>query len=115
MVKLEADIKTVAKGIIQGNEKRKKRIKANKGSTFDVRALSVVEDALRNSCGNIESSRQRKRMQDIIYNSIIYNTPYEYCPDVFVGRRQFYEMRMEFIAAVADGLEMLPDGQQEPG
>lgn len=115
MVKLEADIKTVAKGIIQGNEKRKKRIKADKASIFDMRALSVVEDALRNSCGNIDNGHQRKRMQDMIYNSIIHNTPYEYIPDIFVGRRQFYEMRMEFIKAVAAGLEMLPDDLQEPG
>ena len=38
--RLEADIKTIARSIIQGNEKRKKRIKTKTASAFDVMAAA---------------------------------------------------------------------------
>ena len=36
MDKMDADIKTIARSIIQGNEKRKKRIKTKKASVIHV-------------------------------------------------------------------------------
>lgn len=48
MDKMDADIKTIARSIIQGNEKRKKRIKTKKASAFDIKAAAIVNDAL---CG----------------------------------------------------------------
>ena len=47
MVKLDADIKAIARSIIQGNEKRKKRIKNGQASVFDLQAAQVVDNALR--------------------------------------------------------------------
>ena len=40
MERMDADIKAVARIIIQGNEKRKKRIKAGKASAFDIMAAA---------------------------------------------------------------------------
>ena len=111
MEKMDADIKAVARSIIQGNEKRKKRIRAGKGSAFDGMAAAVVEDALRSCCRNIESIQARKLMQEKIYKSIVYNTPYEYIADALCGRRQFYEYRTEFITRVAQAMDMLPGGK----
>ena len=107
MAKLEHDIKTIAKSIIQGNEQRKKRIKANIASTFDNMAVDIVEDALQQSCSNISCEEPRKQMQEQIYQSIVYNTPYEYI-GAMCGRRQFYDYRTEFITLVADRMGMLP-------
>lgn len=109
MVKLDADIKTIARSIIQGNEKRKKRIKNGQASAFDLQAAQVVDNALRGTCGNIKSIRARRQMQEKIYKSIVYNTPYEYIADALCGRRQFYEYRTEFITLVAQAMDMLPE------
>lgn len=107
---MEADIKILARNIIQGNEKRKKRIKKSKASAFDMKAAAVVENALRASCENIPSSIVRKQMQDKVYESIVYNVPYEHMADVVCGRRQFYDYRNDFILLVAKEMGMLPDG-----
>jgi len=109
--RMDADIKAVARSIIQGNEKRKKRIKAGKASAFDIMAAAVVEDALCSSCQNIESIQARQQMQKRIYESIVYNTPYEYIADALCGRRQFYEYRTEFITRLAQAMDMLPGGK----
>lgn len=115
MERMDADIKAVARSIIQGNEKRKKRIKAGKASAFDIKAAAVVEDALCSSCQNIESIQARRQMQKRIYESIVYNAPYEYIADALCGRRQFYEYRTEFITRVAQAMDMLPGGKGENG
>lgn len=109
MVKLDADIKAIARSIIQGNEKRKKRIKNGQASAFDLQAAGVIDNALRGTCGNIESVRVRRQMQEKIYKSIVYNMPYEYIADALCGRRQFYEYRQEFIKRVASAMDMLPE------
>lgn len=109
MERLDADIKTIARSIIQGNEKRKKRIRTGRVSAFDEKAAAIVEDALRASCGNIEGIQARRQMQDKIYKSVVYNTPYEYIADAVCGRRQFYEYRTEFITLVAQAMDMLPE------
>lgn len=109
MERLDADIKTIARSIIQGNEKRKKRIRTGRASAFDEKTAAIVEDALRASCGNIEGIQARRQMQDKIYKSIVYNTPYEYIADTVCGRRQFYEYRTEFITLVAQAMDMLPE------
>ena len=107
MVKLDADIKAIARSIIQGNEKRKKRIKNGQASAFDLQAAQVVDNALRGTCGNIESVRVRRQMQEKIY---------EYIADALCGRRQFYEYRQEFIKRVASAMDMLPEQKgQEHG
>lgn len=116
MDKLDADVKVIARSIIQGNEKRKKRIRTKKASAFDIKAAAIVEDALCGSCGNIESIQARRQIQEKIYRSIVYNTPYEYIADALCGRRQFYEYRTEFITLVARAMDMLPGGNgQEYG
>lgn len=116
MIKLDADIKAIARSIIQGNEKRKKRIKNGQASAFDLQAAGVIDNALRGTCGNIESVRVRRQMQEKIYKSIVYNMPYEYIADALCGRRQFYEYRQEFIKRVASAMDMLPEQKgQEHG
>lgn len=104
--KLDADIKTIARCIIQNNEKRKKRIENNKASAFDLTAAKAVEAALSASCENIENIQARQHMQEQIYKSIVYNMPYEHL-DTLCGRRQFYEYRAEFTTKVASAMNML--------
>lgn len=71
-------------------------------------AYSVIDEALNNSCHNIDSEAAREQMQKQIYKSVVHCTPYESIYDVMCGRRQFYDYRNEFITAVAEGLGMLP-------
>lgn len=70
--------------------------------------LSSIDEALNNSCHNIDSEAAREQMQKQIYKSVVHCTPYESIYDVMCGRRQFYDYRNEFITAVAKGLGMLP-------
>ena len=50
---MDEDVKMIAKRLIQSSEKRKKRIRNNKESEFDLLADRAVEDALHSSCDNI--------------------------------------------------------------
>lgn len=106
--RIDDDIKATVKKIIQGNEKRKRRMLNGNASAFDRMAYSVIDEALNNSCHNIESEAAREQMQKQIYKSVVHCTPYESIYDVMCGRRQFYDYRNEFITAVAEGLGMLP-------
>lgn len=108
MQRIDDDIKATVKKIIQGNEKRKRRITAGNASEFDWAAVSVIEAALYNSCHNIESEAARQQLQKQIYKSVVHCVSYESIYDVMCGRRQFYDYRNEFITAVAEGLGMLP-------
>lgn len=108
MAHLESDIKATVKKIIQGNEKRKRRIAKGMGSTFDKTATHVIDNALNSSCANITADSAREELQKQIYKSIVYSMPYESVMGVMCGRRQFYDYRTEFITLVAVGLDMLP-------
>lgn len=112
MQRIDDDIKATVKKIIQGNEKRKRRMLNGNASAFDRMAYSVIDEALNNSCHNIESEAAREQMQKQIYKSVVHCTPYESIYDVMCGRRQFYDYRNEFITAVAEGLGMLPGGSR---
>ena len=107
MGRMDADIKALARIIIQGNERRKKRIKAGRASAFDIMAVGAVEDALRACCQNIEDIGVRRQTQENIYKSIVYNMPYEYIENALCGRRQFYEYRTEFMTRVAQAMDLL--------
>lgn len=111
MEKLDADIKAMARSVIQSNEKRKKRIKAGKASAFDIMAAAAVEDALCSSCQDIEGIQARRQMQGNIYKGIVSNMPYEHIAGALCGRRKFYEYRTEFIMRVAQAMDMLPGGK----
>lgn len=105
----DSDVRDIAKRIIQGNEKRKRRSRQHKASPFDVAVMEAINSAIRDICGNIVSREERKKMQDKIYKSIVYSIPYEYMGDVCCGRRRFYEYRNEFIFLVADKLGMIQE------
>ena len=113
MQRIDDDIKATVKKIIQGNEKRKRRIIAGNASEFDRAAVGAIEAALYNSCHNIESEAARQQLQKQIYKSVVHCVPYESIYDVMCGRRQFYDYRNEFIVAVAEGLGMLPKKRHE--
>lgn len=81
--KMDEDIKDVAKRLIQGNEKRKKRIRHHRESEFDVLAAKAIADALVSSCGNITSQTIRQQVQEKIYKSIVFSTPYEYIGETY--------------------------------
>lgn len=108
MTRLESDINATVKKIIQGNEKRKRRVANGNASPFDKMAVDVIRDALNNSCSNITAEQPRADMQKQIYKSIVYSVAYESIMGTMCGRRQFYEYRAEFITLVAEGLGMLP-------
>lgn len=106
---LESDIKATVKKIIQGNEKRKRRIAKGTGSTFDKTVINAIDNALNSLCANITSDKARHETQKQIYKSIAYSVPYESIMGVICGRRQFYDYRTEFITLVAVGLDMIPE------
>lgn len=113
--RIDDDIKATVKKIIQGNEKRKRRIANGNASEFDRMAVEVIEAALNNSCHNIENEATRNTIHKQIYKSVVHCVPYESIYDVMCGRRQFYDYRNEFITAVAEGLEMLPCSSTKKG
>lgn len=115
MAYMENDIKATVKKIIQGNEKRKRRVVKGMGSVFDKAATLVIEDALYSSCGDIMSDNAREELQKQIYKSIVYSMPYESIVGVICGRRQFYNYRTEFVTLVAVGLDMWPCGSSRVG
>lgn len=108
-LRLEADIKNVVKSIVQGNEKRLRRIARGTASGFDIKAAESVKRAVEESCGNISSVSARKQMQEKVYMSVLHKLPYEHIVDVYCGRRQFYNYRTEFIIRVALAMEMIPE------
>ena len=55
MQRIDDDIKATVKKIIKGNEKRKRRMLNGNASAFDHMAYSVIDEALNNSCHNIDS------------------------------------------------------------
>ena len=110
--RIDDDIKATVKKIIQGSEKRKRRIAKGSASEFDKTAAGVIEAALNQSCHNIDGRAAREQLQRQIYKSVVYSVPYESIYGVICGRRQFYDYRNEFINAVAEGLGMLPDGSR---
>lgn len=110
MQRIDDDIKATVKKIIQGNEKRKRRIADGNASEFDRMAVEAIEEALNNSCRNIDSETARSTIHKQIYKSVAHCVPYESIYGVMCGRRQFYDYRNEFITAVAERLEMLPGG-----
>ncbi|MEI3171384.1 MAG: hypothetical protein V8S53_07680, partial [Lachnospiraceae bacterium] len=57
--RIDDDIKATVKKIIQGNEKRKRRILNGNASAFDRMAYNVINEALNNSCHNIDSEAAR--------------------------------------------------------
>lgn len=77
MQRIDDDIKATVKKIIQGNEKRKRRMLNGNASAFDRMAYSVINEALNNSCHNIDSEAAREQMQKQIYKSVVHCTPYE--------------------------------------
>lgn len=115
MVRLEYDIKAQVRKIIQGNEKRKRRIADGTASRFDRTAADVIDASLASSCANIMDQNARAEVHKQIYKSITQNVPYESIAGVMCGRRQFYEYRTEFMTMVAEGLEMIPDGSRAMG
>ena len=62
MQRIDDDIKATVKKIIQGNEKRKRRMLNGNASAFDRMAYSVINEALNNSCHNIDSEAAREQM-----------------------------------------------------
>ena len=105
---MEVDIKPKEKKLIRATKNAKARMLNGNASAFDRMAYSVINEALNNSCHNIDSEAAREQMQKQIYKSVVHCTPYESIYDVMCGRRQFYDYRNEFITAVAEGLGMLP-------
>lgn len=112
MQRIDDDIKATVKKIIQGNEKRKRRLSNGSVSEFDRKAAGAIEAALIQSCHNIDSKAAREQLQRQIYKSVVYSVPYESIYGVICGRRQFYDYRNEFIAGVAKGLGMIPEGSR---
>lgn len=115
MVTIDSDIKATVKKIIQGNEKRKRRVANGTASQFDKKASAVIQEALNASCANVTSDQARAHIQKQIYKSIVHSMPYESMMDVICGRRQFYDYRMDFIVLVAEGLGMLPGSRTQRG
>lgn len=115
MAAIDSDIKATVKKIIQGNEKRKRRVANGTASQFDQAAAVVIQEALNASCANVTSTEARAHIQKQIYKSIVHSMPYESMIDVICGRRQFYDYRTDFIVLVAEGLGMLPKGRTKRG
>ncbi len=107
--KLDDDTKKIVKAIIHADAKRQKRKRAGRQTEFDRKAEEAIRAAKENMrlCGYDDNARQH--MIGKIYESLLYNQPWEMLGETYCCRRLFYEYRKEFCYYVAEHLGIIED------
>lgn len=112
--KLDRESKKIVKAIIHGDVKRQKRIRAGQPTSFDVKASKAIEEARR----ALELPGYEEQIREVvinkIYESLLYNTPWELLGETYCCRRLFYEYRMKFMYLIAIDMDIVKVGQNIP-
>lgn len=98
---IDDDTKKIVKAIVHGDKKRKSRKRKGEHTDFDRRAEEAIKAAKRDFLLEGMDKEARRHIIEKIYESLIYNTPWEMLGDTYCCRRLFYEYRMEFCYLIA--------------
>lgn len=99
--KLDEDTKKIVKALVHADAKRKKRKRAGDHTEFDQKAERAIAAAGEEMQLTGYDPVARRQVLDKIYESLIYNTPWELLGETYCCRRLFYEYRKEYCYRVA--------------
>lgn len=99
--KLDEDTKRIVKAIVQADARRKKRKRSGNYTEFDKKAERAIAAAGEEMELAGYDPAARRQILDKIYESLIYNTPWEMLGETYCCRRLFYEYRKEYCYRVA--------------
>ena len=91
---IDDDTKKIVKAIVHGDKKRQSRKRKGKHTDFDRRAEEAIKAAKRELPLEGMDQTARAHIIDRIYQSLLYNTPWEMLGDTYCCRRLFYEYHM---------------------
>ena len=111
---IEKETKDIVKAIIHA-EKKRKRQKKNQ-SQFDKVSSEAIAAAKKEMIEALSEEIDKgtsTELVEYIYESLIYNTPYEAIFNMCVCRRLFYEYRTEFCYLVAVNMKIINRSEKE--
>lgn len=107
MKKINDNVKTIVKAVIKDSAARRRRKAAGEQTVFDRTADAAIEAALSQLAMPKMAAAIRKEVLAKIMDSLEHNMPWETVGDTYMGRRQFYGLRNEFIYLVARNMGMV--------
>ena len=112
---IDDDTKKIVKAIVHGDKKRQSRKRKVKHTDFDRRAEEAIKAAKRELPLEGMDQTARAHIIDRIYQSLLYNTPWEMLGDTYCCRRLFYEYRMEFCYLIAVHMGIIEKQEEDSG
>lgn len=112
---IDDDTKKIVKAIVHGDKKRQIRKRKGKHTDFDRRAEEAIKAAKRELPLEGMDQTARAHIIDRIYQSLLYNTPWEMLGDTYCCRRLFYEYRMEFCYLIAVHMGIIEKQAEDSG
>lgn len=112
---IDDDTKKIVKAIVHGDKKRQSRKRKGEHTDFDRRAEEAIKAAKRELPLEGMDQTARAHIIDRIYQSLLYNTPWEMLGDTYCCRRLFYEYRMEFCYLIAVHMGIIEKQAEDSG
>lgn len=112
---IDDDTKKIVKAIVHGDKKRQSWKRKGKHTDFDRRAEEAIKAAKRELPLEGMDQTARAHIIDRIYQSLLYNTPWEMLGDTYCCRRLFYEYRMEFCYLIAVHMGIIEKQAEDSG
>lgn len=112
---IDDDTKKIVKAIVHGDKKRQSRKRKGEHTDFDRRAEEAIKAAKRELPLESMDQAARAHIIDRIYQSLLYNTPWEMLGDTYCCRRLFYEYRMEFCYLIAVHMGIIEKKAEDSG
>lgn len=112
---IDDDTKKIVKAIVHGDKKRQSRKRKGEHTDFDRRAEEAIKAAKRELPLEGMDQAARAHIIDRIYQSLLYNTPWEMLGDTYCCRRLFYEYRMEFCYLIAVHMGIIEKQAEDSG
>ena len=106
-MRVDEQKKAIVKAIMKDRQGRDKRRNKGEQTQFDVLAADAVSSARRDLRVPEMDAETRKVVVDKICESLEKTIPWEVLGDTYMGRRQFYQLRSEFIYLVARNMGMI--------
>ena len=106
-MRVDEQKKAIVKAIMKDRQGRDKRRNKGEQTQFDVLAADAVSSARRDLRVPEMDAETRKVVVDKICESLEKTIPWEVLGDTCMGRRQFYQLRSEFIYLVARNMGMI--------
>lgn len=104
---LDEDEKRIVRAVIHSDQKRQRRKGARKETAFDRKATAAIDAAKKEMDLGEMSEEIRQTIISKVYESLLYNTPWEYLGETYCCRSLFYGYRSKFCYLVAFHLGMV--------